>query len=207
MQTSTPHNPSGPDRAGGLVAGMTDGLIIPFALVCGLSNASLSSPTIFQSGLIVTAVCAVAMGLGGYYTGTEQPDEHDHNDLDNLDIDEQTQNIIREEQVKDDWVWAKQQEDYGTEVLFASKSMARKHALYITLGYLLGGIIPVTAYAFYETPAEALRISAIITLISLFVFGFLKAGYMGRRPLWGALRSTALGAVTAVVAFLLAGLF
>lgn len=206
MQAGTQHNSSGADRLGGLVTGMTDGLVIPFALVSGLSNASLSSATIFQSGLIVTLVCAVAMGLGGYYTGTEQPHDHDH-DLKGLAIDDQTQTLIKQEQDKDDLAWAKQQEEYGMGVLFADKATAWKHALFITLGYFLGGMIPVVAYAFYNIPADALRASCIITLISLFVFGFLKAGFMGRRPLWGALRSTAVGAVTATVAFLLAGLF
>jgi vacuolar iron transporter family protein len=205
MQQSAQYKLSGSDRIGGIVMGMSDGLIIPFAIVAGLSNALHSSLLIFQSGLVITVVGAVAMGLGGYYTSREQP--HEHDDLHGLDFDKETVETIKQEQEKDEKVWAQQQEAFGMDLSMTSKGTARHHALYIALGYFFGGLIPILVFFFNAVPMEALRFSVVITLTSLFVFGFLKAWFMARNPLIGAIKSTLAGVTTAAVAFFLAGLF
>lgn len=204
MQEPAQYKLSGADRIAGLVTGMSDGLVIPFALVAGLSNVLQSSTPILQSGLVVTVVGAVAMALGGYYTGREQPHE---DDLTGLDFDKETEAIIKQEQEKDEQAWARQQEAYEVNVGMPGKAAARQHALYIGLGYCFGGLIPVLAFLFNTAPVLSLRISVMMTLAALLVFGFLKAKFTGRNPVVGAITATMVGALTAATAFFLAGLF
>jgi len=49
---------------------------------------------------------------------------------------------------------------------------ATKSALNIGLSYVVGGMVPLSPYFFVSTPIEGLKLSAIVTLLCLFVFGF-----------------------------------
>ena len=84
---------------------------------------------------------------------------------------------------------------------------ATKSALNIGLSYAVGGLVPLSPYFFIDIPSEALRISAVITLACLFVFGFFKSRITGVTPWAGALRVTVIGALAAAAAFGVARLF
>lgn len=49
--------------------GLSDGLVIPFALAAGLSNVVISSPTIVAACLAAAMAGAVTMTFGGYLEG------------------------------------------------------------------------------------------------------------------------------------------
>ncbi len=51
--------------------GLSDGLVIPFALAAGLSNVSVSSPTIVAACLVAAMAGAVTMTFSGYLEGTK----------------------------------------------------------------------------------------------------------------------------------------
>jgi VIT1/CCC1 family predicted Fe2+/Mn2+ transporter len=53
---------------------------------------------------------------------------------------------------------------------------------------------------------EALKISALFTLLCLFIFGFFKSKITGLNPWLGALRVTIIGALAAGCAFAVAKL-
>ena len=61
---------------------------------------------------------------------------------------------------------------------------AAKSALNIGFSYVAGGLIPLSPYFFTDTPVEALKISAVLTLLCLFVFGFFKSRITGINPWW-----------------------
>ena len=84
---------------------------------------------------------------------------------------------------------------------------AVKSGLNIGLSYAVGGLVPLSPYFFSNTPLDALKYSAIVTLICLFVFGWLKSKFTGINPLAGALRVTIIGALAAGAAFFVASLF
>jgi VIT1/CCC1 family predicted Fe2+/Mn2+ transporter len=52
----------------------------------------------------------------------------------------------------------------------------------------------------------ALQYSVVITLIALFVFGYGKSHFMGVPKLFGAIKTTIIGALAAGAAFLIAKL-
>jgi VIT1/CCC1 family predicted Fe2+/Mn2+ transporter len=84
---------------------------------------------------------------------------------------------------------------------------AIKSGLNIGLAYVVGGLVPLSPYFFLDEPIAALRYSALVTLICLFVFGWLKSKFTGINPWAGALRVTLIGALAAGAAFFVASLF
>jgi VIT1/CCC1 family predicted Fe2+/Mn2+ transporter len=84
------------------------------------------------------------------------------------------------------------------------KNRAKQSALVIGLSYVLGGLVPLTAYFFTQTPGEGLVYSTIITLVCLIVFGLVKSKLTGQPLFKGTLRVTVVGALAAGAAFLIA---
>jgi len=84
---------------------------------------------------------------------------------------------------------------------------ARNSAATIGISYIIGGLIPLTAYFFTQTPLQGLKISALLTVICLFLFGYFKSKVTGQPLLKGALKVTMIGITAAAAAFLVAKLF
>jgi VIT1/CCC1 family predicted Fe2+/Mn2+ transporter len=84
---------------------------------------------------------------------------------------------------------------------------ARKSALNIGVSYIIGGLVPLSPYFFVATPGEGLKLSVIVTLLCLFIFGFFKSKITGVNKWWGAIRVMLIGAVAAAAAFGVAKLF
>jgi VIT1/CCC1 family predicted Fe2+/Mn2+ transporter len=76
-------------------------------------------------------------------------------------------------------------------------------AFTIGLSYLFGGLIPLIPYMIIRDNAfEALYISVGVTLLALFIFGFVKAKILGTpRPFLGALQMVLVGGAAAGCAF------
>ena len=211
-----------------IVIGMSDGLTVPFALAAGLSSAVQSNSVVITAGIAEIVAGSIAMGLGGYLAGkTEQ--EHFQSELqkeyDEVEIipekekdevklvfaeyglSEQTQNIIADELAKDKDKWVDFMMKYELGLEKPDINRARNSAATIGISYIIGGLIPLTAYFFTETPFEGLIISAILTIICLFLFGYLKSKVTGQTPLKGALKVTLIGITAASAAFLVAKAF
>ena len=87
------------------------------------------------------------------------------------------------------------------------KNRAWTSALTIGTSYFFGGAIPLFPYALVPNAKEALMISSIVTVTSLFVFGYVKSKLLGNnRPFVGALQMMIVGAVAAAAAYYVAQL-
>jgi len=210
-----------------IVIGMADGLTVPFALAAGISGAVSSNNIVITAGIAEIIAGSIAMGLGGYLAGKTEWD-HYHSELkreyyevDHMPeeekkeirkifaaygISEQTQHQIADELAtdKDKWVAFMMQYELGLQA--PDPARARKSALTIGVSYIVGGLIPLSPYLFTERPAEGFKISAIVTLICLFVFGYLKSKATGQPLLVGAAKVTLIGALAAAAAYLIARL-
>ena len=71
---------------------------------------------------------------------------------------------------------------------------------------MVGGLIPLAGYLVSSTPQDGLIISAIITIICLFTFGFFKSKVTGQPAISGALKVTFIGVLAAASAFVIAKL-
>jgi VIT1/CCC1 family predicted Fe2+/Mn2+ transporter len=211
-----------------VVIGMSDGLTVPFALAAGLSGAVSDTSIIVIAGIAEIAAGSIAMGLGGYLAGKTEIDHYkselkrENEEVDtmpeaekeevrdffaNIGLSEEMQQKAAEEIAKDKKQWVDFMMKYELGLDKPDPKRATKSALNIGLSYAVGGLVPLSPYFFTDIPSEALRISAIITLACLFVFGFFKSRITGVNPWWGAARVTVIGALAASAAFGVARLF
>jgi len=78
---------------------------------------------------------------------------------------------------------------------------AGKSAFNIGISYVVGGLIPLTPYFFVKDALNGLELSAIITLVCLFIFGYFKSKLTGINPIAGGLKVMLIGAAAAATAF------
>jgi vacuolar iron transporter family protein len=211
-----------------IVIGMSDGLTVPFALSAGLSGAVSSTGIIIIAGIAEIAAGSIAMGLGGYLAGKTETDHYnselkrEYEEVDlvpekekeevreffgNLGLSEEVQHKAAEEIAKDKKKWVDFMMKYELGLEKPDPRRATKSALNIGLSYVVGGLVPLSPYFFIDTPVEALKLSAIVTLICLFLFGYFKSRMTGIHPWAGALKVMLIGAVAAGAAFGVAKIF
>jgi vacuolar iron transporter family protein len=211
-----------------MVIGMSDGLTVPFALAAGLSGAVQSNSVVITAGIAEIVAGSIAMGLGGYLAGKTEQEHYqselkrEYDEVVNIPEKEKeevrlifaqyglnglSQNIIADELAKDKNRWVDFMMKYELGLEKPDANRARNSAATIGLSYIIGGLIPLTAYFFTRTPYYGLMISALLTVICLFIFGFFKSKVTGQPPFTGALKVTFTGVVAAAAAFLIAKTF
>lgn len=214
-----------------IVIGMSDGLTVPFALAAGLSGAASQFTDgvhlIYIAGIAEIAAGSIAMGLGGYLAGKTEIDHYNSElkkeywelehkreveiqevrdvflgwGLSKDTAEEATQEIIKDEKR---WVEFMMKFELGLEE--PDPKRARKSAFNIGASYIVGGLIPLTPYFFVDNAIKGLEISAGITLVCLYVFGFFKSKMTGINPWWGGAKVMFIGAIAAATAFAIAKL-
>lgn len=211
-----------------VVIGMSDGLTVPFALAAGVSSAVSSNAIVNTAGIAEVIAGSVAMGLGGYLAGKTEWDHYksemakEYYEVENIpdkekaevkDIfaeygfSETSQDMLAEELAKDKHKWVKFMMKFELGLEQPDPNRASKSAATIGISYVVGGLIPLSPYFFTQTPNEGLKISAIITLICLFLFGYFKSKVTGQPLLAGATKVMIIGALAAAAAFGVAKLF
>ncbi len=78
---------------------------------------------------------------------------------------------------------------------------ARNSAATIAGAYIAGGLIPLMPYMLIANAQTALIVSACLTLVALFIFGFVKGRFTGTKPLRSALQTVFTGGIAAAAAF------
>lgn len=231
MNTPLPHEEKqlkNNDFITDVVIGMSDGLTVPFALAAGLSGAVSSNSIIIIAGIAGIAAGSIAMGLGGYLAGKTEIDRYrtelkrEYGEVEkvpekekqeireffsNIGLSEEMQQKAAEEIAKDKKQWVDFMMKYELGLDKPDHRRAAKSALHIGLSYAAGGLVPLSPYFFTAAPAAGLPISAVITLLCLFIFGFFKSRITGIDPWGGALRVMLTGALAAAAAFGVAKLF
>lgn len=204
------------------VIGMSDGLTVPFALAAGLSGAVDSTAIVITAGLAEIAAGSIAMGLGGYLAGRteiEHYDSEERREFDEIEhkheveiqetkeifaeygVSDELQERIAREMAKNPKKWVDFMMRFELGLERPDKNRAHQSAFIIAISYVVGGLIPLSAYFFTDTASEGLVYSSIITLICLIVFGLVKSKMTGQPLLKGALRVTLVGAAAAAAAF------
>jgi vacuolar iron transporter family protein len=211
-----------------IVIGMSDGLTVPFALAAGLSGVVASSSIVVIAGIAEIAAGSIAMGLGGYLAGKTEQDHYaselkrEYDEVERLPhrekeevreffeqigLSKEVQEKATEEISQDKKRWVDFMMKYELGLDEPDPKRATKSALNIGLSYIVGGIIPLSPYFFISDSTQGLKVSIIVTLICLFVFGFFKAKMTGINPWIGALKVMFIGALAAAAAFGVAKLF
>jgi VIT1/CCC1 family predicted Fe2+/Mn2+ transporter len=208
-----------------IVIGMSDGLTVPFALAAGLSGTVQSTSIVVIAGLAEITAGSIAMGLGGYlaaktdlehyrseeqreYIETQEKPERETEEV--VDIFrgyglsvEQATPVV--EAIKLDtkrWVDFMMRFELGLEE--PDPDRARKSAALIAASYVVGGLIPLFPYMVWHEVRTALWISAGITPVALFIFGFVKGRFTGVSPFKGGIQTAFIGGLAAAAAFAIA---
>ena len=212
-----------------VVIGMSDGLTVPFALAAGLTGTSIANSLIVTAGLAEVTAGAIAMGLGGYLAARSDA-EHFLNEKRREEREIVVVPEVEEREVAevfkgygltaaqiapildafrkdpDAWVDFMMRFELGLEEPDPRRAFTSASAI-------------ATSYAswadwfrsrltcFSKSTARALAASMVVTLVALFVFGFIKGRYTGTRPLRSALQTTMIGGAAAGAAFLIARVF
>ncbi len=210
-----------------LVIGMSDGLTVPFALAAGLSGAVQSNPLIVTAGLAEIAAGGIAMGLGGYLAAKgdaehyyrehqrevqevrEKPEEEKHEVKEVFRryglTDAEIEPILRALQSRPkDWVNFMMHFELGIEEPHPARAVGS--AATISGAYIAAGLIPLAPYMLLRNTQAAFVASAAITMIALFVFGYVKGRLTSTAPLKGAVQMLVVGGLAAAAAFLIARL-
>lgn len=205
-----------------VVIGMSDGLTVPFALAAGLTGAISESRLIVTAGFAEIAAGAIAMGLGGYLAARGDAEHYAH------ELARERQEIVsipeaEAQEVRDifrgyglsdaesatvveslrkrpeDWVSFMMRFELGLET--PEPGRAWRSALTIALAYVVGGLVPLSAYLVFHDAHRALRASVAVTLVALAVFGGIKGRFTGVPVLRSAAQTSVIGGLAAAAAF------
>lgn len=218
---------SGSEWIRDIVIGMSDGLTVPFALAAGLSGTVSQSTLVVIAGMAEIAAGCIAMGLGGYLAA-KTDEEHYFAELarEKREIDEvperekeEVADILREWGVPEEGItpvldaftrdpekWTRFMMKFELGLEEPDAKRARNSSLTIGLSYIAGGIIPLSPYLLIQRAETALIASVLVTLLALFVFGFVKGKYTGVSRVKSALQTVVVGGLAAGAAFILAKL-
>jgi vacuolar iron transporter family protein len=214
-----------------VVIGMADGLTVPFALAAGITAAVAASANatrlVVTAGLAEIAAGSIAMGLGGYlaaktdaehYASEREREIRETVELPEVETEEVAK-VFREYGLTDaqmapvvqaicgnqeHWVDFMMRFELGLER--PQPGRANRSALTIAASYVIGGLIPLAPYMSLTNVISALRLSVVITILALAVFGFVKSRFIGIAPWKGAFQTVVTGGIAAAAAFALARL-
>jgi len=211
-----------------IVIGMSDGLTVPFALAAGLSGAVDATSIVITAGLAEVAAGSIAMGLGGYLAARTDAEhyatERATEERETIEMPErETEEValvfrsygLPEETVatvvkaisnnRNRWVDFMMKFELGLEK--PDPKRASSSAMTIAGSYIAGGLIPLAPYFVFRSIHSALIVSVVVTLLALFVFGYVKGRFTVKKPLRSAWQTVVVGGLAASAAFLLAKLF
>jgi VIT1/CCC1 family predicted Fe2+/Mn2+ transporter len=205
-----------------IVIGMADGLTVPFALAAGLTGAIASSHIVLTAGFAEIAAGSIAMGLGGYlaarsdaehYFSERKREEEEIVTVPDIEAQEvqeifktygltQTESASVVEALRQrpkDWLDFMMRFELGLEKPESGRAL--KSALTIALSYVVGGIIPLSAYLIFADAHRALHVSIAVTLVALLFFGAVKGRFTGAPMIRSGLQTALIGGLAAAAAF------
>lgn len=210
-----------------VVIGMSDGLTVPFALAAGLTGAVSSTHIIVTAGLAEIAAGSIAMGLGGYLAAKSDAEhylkerEREKREVAEIPHEEMREvaEVFHSYGLTEAETWPivealrkrpKQWIDFMMRFELGLEKPNPKRAMIsaFTIGgaYAAGGFVPLSPYIATDNVARALLFSIAVTLVTLFIFGFVKGRFTGMKPVRSALQTAFIGSVAAGAAFLIARL-
>lgn len=194
------------NRSTDLIVGISDGLLIPFAVCAGISRIATEATTVLIVGFIAAVIGSIAMGLARFFAGRSEmvhmhePDPHE------LQMNDDEHRTIAEGIKEDNERWNNYLREHGMEIDQDLRS-ASVSAWYIGFFYFLGGIIPLIPYIFTANNEDGFIASCIVAIICLFIFGYLKGRFTETGSFVTGLRLSLMGVLLAAAAWFVSGVF
>jgi VIT1/CCC1 family predicted Fe2+/Mn2+ transporter len=214
-----------------IVIGLADGLTVPFALAAGIAGAvtNVASPThlVVTAGLAEIAAGSIAMGLGGYLASRGDT-EHFESERRREEREVVERPMDEEEEIYEIFEQYGVNRDAATPVLRSLQAnpkafvdfmmrfelgleepapgRALRSAATIAISYIVGGAVPLTSYMVFPDIQLALKVSVLVTLVALAIFGAIKGKALGASVIKSAVQTVLIGGIAAAAAFELARL-
>ena len=201
--------------------GLNDGLVAAFAVTSGVAGAFSLNQIVVMAGLAEMLGGAVSMGLAAFasarahrefYRSEEQRErdeirkwpEHERDEIRGIYRDkgfsgpllDQIVSHITADPTRWRSVMMREELGFGAEVM----EPPLHSALTVGGAYLIGAAVPLLPYLFVGA-AYGILISALATIIALFVVGAAKTVLTARPWLRSGLESMAIGAIAAIVTY------
>ena len=213
------------DTVRDIVIGMSDGLTVPFAIAAGMTGAAVGTKVVIIAGLAEIAAGSISMGLGGYLAGKTDVEHYDVERQREEDETHQVPDVEAQEvadilndlgltdneaapivaalrRQREKWIDFMMRFELGLER--PDPQRALQSALTIAASYAISGFIPLAPYMFITNVQSALLISIMVTILTLFVFGYVKGRITGIKALRSATQTALIGGAAAGAAFGLA---
>ena len=213
------------DTVRDIVIGMSDGLTVPFAIAAGMTGAAVGTKVVIIAGLAEIAAGSISMGLGGYLAGKTDVEHYDVERQREEDETHQVPDVEAQEvadilndlgltdneaapivaalrRQREKWVDFMMRFELGLER--PDPQRALQSALTIAASYAISGFIPLAPYMFITNVQSELLISIMVTILTLFVFGYVKGRITGIKALRSATQTALIGGAAAGAAFGLA---
>lgn len=205
-----------------VVLGMSDGLTVPFALAAGISSALAASHIVVLAGVAELAAGGISMGLGGYlaarthfefYAREERREREEVRTVPELERRE-IKEIFEEyglhgealdravEAVTSDhdrWIDFMMRFELGLEKPIPGRDL--RSAIAIGGSYIVGGLVPLIPYMAIPQTRPAFAVSAVVTLIALILFGYVKGRFTGVDPIRAVVQTVVVGGIASAAAF------
>jgi len=204
-----------------VMLGLNDGLVAAFAVTSGVAGAFSSNKIVVMAGLAEMLGGAVSMGLAAFasarahrefYRSEEQRErdeirkwpEHERDEIRGIYRDkgfsgpllDQIVSHITADPTRWRSVMMREELGFGAEVM----EPPLYSALTVGGAYLIGAAVPLLPYLLVGA-VSGILISALATIIALFVVGAAKTLLTARPWLRSGLESMAIGAVAAIVTY------
>jgi VIT1/CCC1 family predicted Fe2+/Mn2+ transporter len=212
----------------GIVYGGTDGIITIFAVVAGVSGASLSTSILLILGVSTLVSDALSMAVSDYLSATAENDmKHDQEreigreydaDISRIrqklskifhsrgfkpeDVETLANTIVKDRKTSIDFILADQDEDEESPL---------KSGCYTFISFMFFGFIPlvadiIIANAGYSIVSsnDTFLTACFFSFVTLFMLGAIKAKFTNQSPMWSGLQMVAIGGVASIVAYVIA---
>ena len=214
-----------------VVIGLSDGLTVPFALAAGLSGAVASTHIVVLAGLAEIAAGSIAMGLGGYLAArgdaehyasellreqreiverTHDEEEEIYEIFEQYSVDRAAATPVLEALKRNPTAWVDFMMRFELGLEEPAPNRAHRSALTLAGSYIAGGLVPLLPSMLGPqgptADLTALKLSVLITLLALAIFGALKGKLVGTGWFRSALQTVTIGGAAAAVAYTLARL-
>jgi VIT1/CCC1 family predicted Fe2+/Mn2+ transporter len=186
-----------------IYSGLSDGLIVPFALATGMASAGIQHCNIFLWAIIAGLAGSIFMAIAGYFSAkaTDNPEAEIkklQRIFDNIGLHKDYQQKAIDDVRKE-----------YTSLEFNGKSIISpaKNAWVTFISYLTGSFLAGFPYLIFNNTKYALTGSAVITGLLLYAVGYYYNRHNNAHTAWGALRYLLMGILAGAAAYLVANLF
>ncbi len=204
-----------------VVFGVEDGMVSTLGTITGIAIGSQDHFTVILAGLVIVSVESISMGVGSYLANRSERDvnqrriteekeeihkypEEEKDELENMFIRDGWSNKLAKDmsseasQNNELMLIEMSYRELGISQLSSSKPI--KNAVFMYFSYIIGGLLPLSAY-FFLTVSQAMPVSIVVTLAGLFILGVATTKYTKASRFKSGMRILALGSIALIVGF------